>query len=321
MQSNTVAANASFGAALNYNGNGAINFLQGQQQQHLILNQQQHIQVVPSPQQSTKDTTFTKVFVGGLPYHTTDETLKLFFQKFGNIEEAVVITDRSTGKSRGYGFVTMETKESADSAILDPNPVIDGRKANVNLAYLGVKARIAQPTNFIPLTIRYPMPAQTTPYGFHPFYYHPASTTGAPQAQATYLGANGSHQNLLLAQQSNQNMNGGGGGANNNPIGLFDLSSQTGYNTAQQHINNGFNSNRLSPFDPSSLQQQQTVANQTPFFSFNAANLTTSLNNQAAALNSVLKQAANNSSNGGGSYFALPQHLSTAFQTQLQDRL
>lgn len=69
-----------------------------------------------------KDTTYTKIFVGGkykrmkywkctfcllsgLPYHTTDETLRAFFSKFGDIDEAVVITDRSTGKSRGYGFV------------------------------------------------------------------------------------------------------------------------------------------------------------------------------------------------------------------------
>jgi len=54
-----------------------------------------------------KDTTFTKIFVGGLPYHTTDETLRAFFLKFGDIEEAVVINDRSTGKSRGYGFVSI----------------------------------------------------------------------------------------------------------------------------------------------------------------------------------------------------------------------
>lgn len=44
-------------------------------------------------------------FFSGLPYHTTDETLRAFFSKFGEIDEAVVITDRSTGKSRGYGFV------------------------------------------------------------------------------------------------------------------------------------------------------------------------------------------------------------------------
>lgn len=54
-----------------------------------------------------KDTTFTKIFVGGLPYHTNDDSLREFFDKFGDIEEAVVITDRQTGKSRGYGFVSI----------------------------------------------------------------------------------------------------------------------------------------------------------------------------------------------------------------------
>ncbi|XP_078097927.1 RNA-binding protein 24 isoform X2 [Mustelus asterias] len=54
-----------------------------------------------------KDTTFTKIFVGGLPYHTTDASLRKYFEVFGDIEEAVVITDRQTGKSRGYGFVSL----------------------------------------------------------------------------------------------------------------------------------------------------------------------------------------------------------------------
>lgn len=53
-----------------------------------------------------KDTTWTKLFVGGLPYHTTDKSLREHFSVFGDIEEAVVITDRQTGKSRGYGFVS-----------------------------------------------------------------------------------------------------------------------------------------------------------------------------------------------------------------------
>lgn len=94
-----------------------------------------------SPGISQKDTTFTKIFVGGLPYHTTDKSLREHFEVFGEIEEAVVITDRQTSKSRGYGFVTMSNKSAADSACKDPNPVIDGRKANVNLAYLGAKPR------------------------------------------------------------------------------------------------------------------------------------------------------------------------------------
>ncbi|XP_078722619.1 RNA-binding protein 24-like [Lampetra fluviatilis] len=92
-----------------------------------------------------KDTTFTKIFVGGLPYHTTDASLRNFFESFGEIDEAVVITDRQTGKSRGYGFVTMGDRGAAERACKDPNPIIDGRKANVNLAYLGAKPRVLQP--------------------------------------------------------------------------------------------------------------------------------------------------------------------------------
>lgn len=53
-----------------------------------------------------KDTTFTKIFVGGLPYHTNDASLRKYFEAYGEIDEAVVITDRQTGKSRGYGFVS-----------------------------------------------------------------------------------------------------------------------------------------------------------------------------------------------------------------------
>lgn len=148
MQSNTSASSSQsstgsygVGTTLNFSPQ-TLNLLQQQQAQFNASNLLQQTQ--------QKDTTFTKIFVGGLPYHTTDESLKVFFQRFGNIEEAVVINDRSTGKSRGYGFVTMETKEAADSAVLDPNPIIDGRKANVNLAYLGVKSRIVQPTSTTP---------------------------------------------------------------------------------------------------------------------------------------------------------------------------
>lgn len=53
-----------------------------------------------------KDNKYTKIFVGGLPYHTTDDTLRDFFLTFGEIEEAVVIYDRATRKSKGYGFVS-----------------------------------------------------------------------------------------------------------------------------------------------------------------------------------------------------------------------
>lgn len=52
------------------------------------------------------DTTFTKVFVGGLAWETPTEEMRRYFEQFGEILEAVIITDKSTGKSKGYGFVS-----------------------------------------------------------------------------------------------------------------------------------------------------------------------------------------------------------------------
>lgn len=67
----------------------------------------------PTPPPIQKDTTFTKIFVGGLPYHTNDASLRKYFEAFGDIDEAVVITDRQTGKSRGYGFVSTRNAHRA----------------------------------------------------------------------------------------------------------------------------------------------------------------------------------------------------------------
>ncbi|KAL6527197.1 hypothetical protein OROGR_016287 [Orobanche gracilis] len=83
------------------------------------------------------DTTFTKVFVGGLAWETQSETMRHYFEQFGEILEAVVITDKNSGRSKGYGFVTFRDSESARRACVDPAPIIDGRRANCNLASLG----------------------------------------------------------------------------------------------------------------------------------------------------------------------------------------
>ncbi|XP_006635821.1 RNA-binding protein 24 [Lepisosteus oculatus] len=119
-----------------------------------------------------KDTTYTKIFVGGLPYHTTDSSLRKYFEVFGEIEEAVVITDRQTGKSRGYGFVTMADRAAAERACKDPNPIIDGRKANVNLAYLGAKPRVMQP-GFTFGVQQFPPAFIQRPYGIPAHYVYP----------------------------------------------------------------------------------------------------------------------------------------------------
>ncbi|PON33395.1 Splicing factor-like protein [Parasponia andersonii] len=83
------------------------------------------------------DTTYTKVFVGGLAWETQSETMRRYFEQFGEILEAVVITDKNTGRSKGYGFVTFRDSEAARRACADPAPIIDGRRANCNLASLG----------------------------------------------------------------------------------------------------------------------------------------------------------------------------------------
>ncbi|WOG97554.1 hypothetical protein DCAR_0416895 [Daucus carota subsp. sativus] len=85
------------------------------------------------------DTTYTKVFVGGLAWETQKETMKKYFEQFGDILEAVVITDKTTGRSKGYGFVTFREPDAAMRACVDAAPVIDGRRANCNLASLGVQ--------------------------------------------------------------------------------------------------------------------------------------------------------------------------------------
>ncbi|XP_027092481.1 uncharacterized protein [Coffea arabica] len=83
------------------------------------------------------DTTYTKVFVGGLAWETPTDVMRRHFEQFGEILEAVIITDKNTGKSKGYGFVTFRDPESARRACADPNPMIDGRRANCNIASLG----------------------------------------------------------------------------------------------------------------------------------------------------------------------------------------
>lgn len=83
------------------------------------------------------DTTFTKIFVGGLAWETQRDTMKRYFEQFGEILEAVVITEKNTGRSKGYGFVTFKDPEAAMRACQNPSPVIDGRRANCNLASLG----------------------------------------------------------------------------------------------------------------------------------------------------------------------------------------
>jgi len=76
-----------------------------------------------------------KLFVGSLSWGTNDEALREAFAVHGEISEAVVISDRDTGRSRGFGFVTFEDDEAADKAIAALNGTeLDGRTIRVDVA-------------------------------------------------------------------------------------------------------------------------------------------------------------------------------------------
>jgi len=76
-----------------------------------------------------------RLFVGNLSFNTTEESLTAAFQEFGEVVETKVMTERETGRSRGFAFVEMATAEAATKAIEQMNGVVlDGRPLRVNEA-------------------------------------------------------------------------------------------------------------------------------------------------------------------------------------------
>lgn len=79
--------------------------------------------------------TITKLFVGSLPWAVDDQKLGDLFSQFGNVASAVVLKDRMTGRSRGFGFVEMDNDSEAQEALEKLNGSdMDGRKIVVNVA-------------------------------------------------------------------------------------------------------------------------------------------------------------------------------------------
>jgi len=76
-----------------------------------------------------------KLFVGGLPFSTSNEQLRDLFAEVGEVASATVVTDRDTGRSRGFGFVEMATNEAAEEAISRYNGRdYEGRRLQVEKA-------------------------------------------------------------------------------------------------------------------------------------------------------------------------------------------
>ncbi|MGE0882787.1 MAG: RNA recognition motif domain-containing protein [Blastocatellales bacterium] len=76
-----------------------------------------------------------RLYVGNLPFSVTEQDLEEIFAQVGTVESTNIVTDRDTGRSRGFAFVEMETQEAADSAIQNFNGrELDGRALTVNEA-------------------------------------------------------------------------------------------------------------------------------------------------------------------------------------------
>ncbi len=76
-----------------------------------------------------------KLYVGGLSYDTTEDSLKEAFSKAGKVESVVIITDKMSGRSKGFGFIEMSSEDEAKKAIEMWNgKELDGRNLTVNEA-------------------------------------------------------------------------------------------------------------------------------------------------------------------------------------------
>jgi len=174
----------------------------------------------------------SKVFIGGLAWHTDDATLRQKFEEFGTVEEAVVVKDRDTGRSRGFGFVRFSQESEAESAIAAMNNVeFDGRQIRVDKAS-------DKSSN--------PRPGFGGRGGYN---------TGSGSGEQGYQGGGGGYPVNPYGQR-NQGYGGGGGGPSwgppQYPAGGYPQPGypQPGYGQPQAYPQN-------PPFDPNLQPPQQ----------------------------------------------------------------
>ena len=80
-----------------------------------------------------------KIFVGNLSFHTTENDIRSAFEKFGTVESVAIITDRDTGRSKGFGFVEMNDEDATKAIAALSGSEVDGRALTVNEARPMVK--------------------------------------------------------------------------------------------------------------------------------------------------------------------------------------
>lgn len=74
------------------------------------------------------------IYIGNLPFRATENSIEAFFAPYGAIENVVLIKDRETGRSKGFGFVTFNSDDSANKALEKNGQEFEGRTLKVNIA-------------------------------------------------------------------------------------------------------------------------------------------------------------------------------------------
>lgn len=89
----------------------------------------------PEPLDGTgSPTDVEKLYIGGVPYSTSDEGFREFFEKFGELADCILMRDRSSGRSRGFGFITFIDRPSMERALASTGELLDGRNLDIKLA-------------------------------------------------------------------------------------------------------------------------------------------------------------------------------------------
>jgi len=121
-------------------------------QQHMMS--QQSVQQIPNIKRmnnnnhvkSKENNDDKKIFIGGLHYNTTKETLMSYFQNFGTLEDVVVIKHPDTQRSRGFGFVTFSSQEEVDACQKNRPHTLDGKQVETKRAVpRGIQGNVARP--------------------------------------------------------------------------------------------------------------------------------------------------------------------------------
>jgi hypothetical protein len=128
------------------------------------------------------------IFVGGISQKADEQSLRLFFESFGTVTDCKIIYDRTTGKSKGYGFVTFQDLSAAEKAKASTNLFFLGKTMNVGPAQKKTQSTVQQPrtttTVAAPQTVAVPFIQQ--PYGYpQAMMYNPYPMSMAYQPAAT----------------------------------------------------------------------------------------------------------------------------------------